>query len=93
MHHTHKTKRLAVLVLIGTLACIFLYVLGLVAKDAGLAKRYQANTESRRNVLSCVFIGVRILKTGVHYIEFENQYPITARLRQHTAEYAVRWAA
>lgn len=93
MHHTHKTKRLTVLVLIGTLACIFLYLLGLLAKDAGLAKQYQANTESRRNVLSCVFIGVRILKTGVHYIEFENQFPITARLRQHTTEYAVRWAA
>jgi hypothetical protein len=93
MHKTKSTQRLTVLVLIGTLSCFYLHLLGLLARDAGLARRFQANTEKSRHVLSCIFLGTRILATGVNYMEVENEDELIERFRQHTAEYAVRWAA
>jgi hypothetical protein len=78
--------------MIGTLSCLYLHLLGLLARDAGLAKRFQANTEKRRHVLSCVFLGMRVV-ARVSDIEIENEDDLIERFRQHTAEYAVRWAA
>jgi len=92
MHKTKSTQRLRVLVMIGTLSCLYLHLLGLLARDAGLAKRFQANTEKRRHVLSCVFLGMRVV-ARVSDIEIENEDDLIERFRQHTAEYAVRWAA
>ncbi|MDF3126676.1 IS4 family transposase [Rheinheimera sp. 1928-s] len=93
MHKTRKTQRLRVLVLIGTLSCIYLHLLGLLARDAGLARRFQANTEKRRHVLSCVFLGARILATGEEDMDVEHEFGVIERFRQYTAEYAVCWAA
>ena len=92
MHKTKSTQRLTVLVMIGTLSCLYLHLLGLLARDAGLARRFQANTEKSRHVLSCVFLGMRVL-ARVSDIEVENEDELIERFRQHTAEYAVRWAA
>ena len=93
MHKTKSTQRLMVLVMIGTLSCLYLHLLGLVARDAGLARRFQANTEKRRHVLSCVFLGARIPATREEDMDVENEFGLIERFRQHTAEYAVRWAA
>lgn len=93
MHNTHAIKRLKVLILIGTLSCIHLHLIGLAAREAGLAKRYQANTERKRNVLGCVFLGMRILLNMHEEFGVPDDYDIADRLRQHMAEYAVRWAA
>ena len=93
MHNTHAIKRLKVLILIGTLSCIHLHLIGLSARKAGLAKRYQANTETKKNVLGCVFLGMRILLNVNEKFEVPDDYEIADRFRQHMAEYAVRWAA
>jgi hypothetical protein len=93
MHNTHAIKRLKVLILIGTLSCIHLHLIGLAAREAGLSKRYQANTERKKTVLSCVFLGMRILLNVNEEFEVPDDYDIADRFRQHMAEYAVRWAA
>ena len=93
MHNTHAIKRLKVLILIGTLSCIHLHLIGLSAREAGLAKRYQAITETKKNVLGCVFLGMRILLNVNEKFEVPDDYEIADRFRQHMAEYAVRWAA
>lgn len=93
IHNTHAIQRLKVLVLIGTLSCIHLHIIGLAARDAGLAKRYQANTETEKPVLSLVFLGMRVLLNVDEEFYLPDDYDIADRFRQHMAEYAVRWAA
>ena len=54
-------KRLEVLLLISTLAMLALWLVGLHARQTGLARHFQANTERRRPVLSTVFLGQQLL--------------------------------
>ena len=92
LQNTSIRARLAVLVMIGTLACMYLYLLGLMGQHAGLTRQYQANTEKRRNVLSCFFLGRRILKTGCHRIPIACWREALHEFRQHTASYAAQWS-
>ena len=57
----NAAERLEVLLLIGTLAMLVLWLAGLCAKEFGWSRRFQANTERRRDVLSIVFVGRRLL--------------------------------
>jgi hypothetical protein len=54
-------ERMQVLLLIGALAMLALWLVGLCAKELGWTRRFQANTERRRAVLSIVFLGRRLL--------------------------------
>jgi len=55
-------KRLEILLLIGALAMLLQWLFGLHGRRHGLSRRYQANTEQRRPVLSVVFVGAQILQ-------------------------------
>jgi hypothetical protein len=59
---TRIIKRLNVLLIIACLAQYLLFLLGLTAKEAGVHRRYQANSVKRKNVLSNQFIGLRAYK-------------------------------
>lgn len=50
------------LLLIGALALLPLWLVGLVAQNRGWARHFQANTEYRRAVLSLVFLGREVLR-------------------------------
>jgi len=54
-------ERLQVLLLIGALAALALWLVGLCAQALGWTRRFQANTERRRAVMSTVFLGRRLL--------------------------------
>jgi len=54
-------RRLEVLLLIGTLATLVLWLVGIAGQAAGWTRRLQANTERRRPVLSTVFIGQQLI--------------------------------
>jgi hypothetical protein len=55
-------RRLEVLILIATLACLVALLIGLTVISAGLHRRYQANTTKMKRVLSFQFIGRRAVK-------------------------------
>jgi hypothetical protein len=55
-------KRLEVLLLIAALATLLQWVFGVLARQYGLARHFQANTERRRSVLSLVFLGQQMLQ-------------------------------
>jgi hypothetical protein len=57
----HNVERLQVLLLVGALAMLALWLVGLCAKELGWTRRFQANTERRRAVLSVVFLGRQLL--------------------------------
>jgi hypothetical protein len=59
-------KRLEILLLIGTLAMLVSWIIGLAGKMRGLMKYFQANTEKRRNVLSLVNFGLQLF-TWKHF--------------------------
>jgi hypothetical protein len=56
-----SAKRLQVLLLVAALATLALWLVGLGARALGLSRRFQANTERRRAVLSVVFVGRQLL--------------------------------
>lgn len=55
---TYKVNRLAVLILIGTLIVNFAYILGAAICNSKVSRQFQANTVTKHNVLSNVFIGL-----------------------------------
>lgn len=57
---TVHAERLEVLLLIGALASLVLWLMGLAANAHRWTRHFQANTERRRNVLSLVFLGQQL---------------------------------
>lgn len=62
-HRTHTPARLAVLVLLGTLAAFAAYVTGFAGTQLNLQREYQANTRKGR-VLSYVYLGLELLRNA-----------------------------
>ena len=60
---SNNTARLEILLLIAFLATLLLWLLGLAAKSRGLQRHFQANTETRRSVLSIPFLGLEIWRS------------------------------
>ena len=58
---TKDIKRLTILILLTTLAHWLLMICGMVAKLDNKHRRYQANSIKTTNVLSLVFIGLRVV--------------------------------
>ena len=57
---TKCPKRLQILLLIAALAGLVLWILGTIAKTSGQERDYQANTVRKRDVLSVIYVGLRI---------------------------------
>ncbi|MGH6629162.1 MAG: IS4 family transposase, partial [Burkholderiales bacterium] len=64
LHRTQDAARLAVLLLIGALALLWLWLIGTAAQARGLQRHYQANTVHCKQVLSVIYLGLRICKRG-----------------------------
>ena len=60
LNKTQCSKRLQILLLIGMLATWVLWILGSIAKATNQHRQYQANTVTKRNVLSVIFLGIRV---------------------------------
>jgi hypothetical protein len=56
-----STSRIAIQILLATLASLITMLVGIAAETAGLHWRYQANTISKRRVLSWVLLGRTVL--------------------------------
>lgn len=57
---TRSAKRLQILLLIAMLAIFVLWLLGTAARHSGQHMNYQANTITHRNVLSAIYLGLRV---------------------------------
>lgn len=73
-----SAARLQVLLLVAALATFALWLAGLSARELGLARRFQANTERRRSVLSVVFVGRQLL--------LRNQFIVTPPLLERALD-------
>lgn len=72
---TRTCARLNVQLLLTALVTTIALLAGIAAEQANLARRYQANTERRRRVLSLVALGRRVLATA----QFDHQHLDSAR--------------
>lgn len=61
---TYLIKRLAVLILLGSLAATFAWILGKATELAGNHRMFQANSINYKSVLSATFIGVQVFKNA-----------------------------
>jgi hypothetical protein len=58
----NRAARLEMLLLLGALATLVVWLVGLAARALHLNRHLQANTERRRDVLSTFFIGRELLR-------------------------------
>jgi hypothetical protein len=65
---SRTAQRLEILLLIAALATIAVWLAGLAAEANDCARRFQANTERRRTVLSTFFLGFQIFCTNLGII-------------------------
>jgi hypothetical protein len=61
---TFKIARMRILVLIGSIAAIFAWLLGKTVRAAVAHLHYQANTTTTVRVLSNVFLGIQVFREG-----------------------------
>ena len=60
---SQSARRVGILLLFATLAASVQWVMGLAAKARRRERHFQANTESKRRVLSTVFIGNELMRS------------------------------
>jgi len=60
LNGTRSLQRLQILLLIAMLASVVLWILGLIARNTNQHRQYQANTIKHRNVLSLIYLGLRV---------------------------------
>ena len=80
-------NRLAVLVLIGTLAHTLLIFIGLSGVSAGLHRQFQANTTRHRAVLSYAYLALRMIARKLDHIRRRDWLNGIHEFRQITASY------
>lgn len=61
-HRSRSAKRIAIMLLIASIATFATWLVGLIAKNDGFHLRLQANTIKHRNVFSCFFLGRWLLR-------------------------------
>ena len=81
-------RRLAILLLLGALATLALWVLGLYACQSGIGRTLQANTVTDKPVLSVVFIGQRLVARSLDISKSEFTKALE-RLRHRAAQQLV----
>lgn len=79
---TRNHSRLAVLLLISTLAIFSLWVIGLTAERMKLHYHYQANTVKNYRVLSLVFLALQVIMHDMHRITRTEIYETLRNLQQ-----------
>lgn len=60
-----SAARLDVLLLVGSLALVAMHAVGIAARTAGLARRFQVNTEQQREVFSTLFLAGLVVEQGL----------------------------
>ena len=64
---THSLERQQVLLLLGALAMLALWLVGLAARTKGWHRAFQANTVKARHVLSVIFLAREVTRERQHY--------------------------
>jgi len=85
---TYRINRLAILVLIGSLAAMFSWLLGTATRIAGIHRQFQANTVRNTNVLSVVFVGLQVFRKSKTMIKTKIFQLAKRQLNHIVNEYA-----
>ena len=82
-----KTSRIAVLLFLAALATALVHAIGAAAEQLELHRRFQANTTTKRRVLSLFFLGRRVLQTTTHlsYDVIDHAFQLLRSSAQHWA--------
>ena len=83
LNRSRSLKRLQLLLLVAMIATFVLWLLGMSARLTNQHLQYQANSIKNRNVLSVVYLGLRI--AGDHRFRFElDELPCLAEVLHET---------
>lgn len=66
---TRDVKRLEILLLIGSIALLMLWLIGLAAEMKKMQYQFQANTIKHRRVLSLIFLGKQVVRHALKQIK------------------------
>lgn len=91
LNQTQNTRRLQILLLIASLATFILWNLGTMAKQSGQHWQYQANSIKDRNVLSVIYLGLRVANDE-RFILYESDITKAGEiLFKMVSEHARQW--
>lgn len=89
-NQTKKLERLIVLILLSALASLILLLIGLIAEEAHLQKQFQANTETKRRVLSLHYLGLRVYKESTTIFDNWSWQATKRRLDKYISLYEAK---
>ena len=81
--HTRDPKRLEILLLIGTIAIMMLWLLGLAAEYKQLHYQFQANSVKKHRVLSLIFLGLQIVLHALDKIRHSDIQDVFRRVQEN----------
>lgn len=85
-------ERLQALLLIGTLGVLMCCLLGLAAQARSRARRFPANTERKRTVLSVMFLGRQVFRSRYHTVSPPDLRAAARVLPRIIAEHALAFS-
>jgi hypothetical protein len=84
VNRTKKLERLIILILLSAITSLVLMIIGLIAEEHSLQKQFQANTETKRRVLSLHFLGLRIYQESTIILKNCSWQATKQRLEKYT---------
>ena len=91
INQTKNTNRLQMLLLIASLATFVLWLLGTIAKQSEQHWQYQANTVKDRNVLSVIYLGLRVANDQRFILHESDMINAGEILWKMMSEHANQW--
>ncbi len=89
-HRSRDPQRLAILLLILALALLALWLIGSIAKERGLMRHNQTYTVQHRDVLSVLFLGIRIIERAQDHFtvdELRAAWPSVHRINARACDH------
>jgi len=88
---TKSPQRLQILFLIAALAGLILWILGAIAKATDRHRDYQANSVKDKNVLSMIYIGIRVANDNRFRMQEQDVVIAAQKLWRIAESHAIDW--
>ena len=88
---TKSPQRLHILFLIAALAGLVLWILGAIAKASNRHRDYQANSVKNKNVLSTIYIGIRVANDSRFSMKEQDIVIAAQQLWKTVESHAIDW--
>ncbi len=88
---TRSANRIQILLLVAMIATFVLWLLGMAARNSQQHLQYQANTVKNRQVLSAIYLGLRVATDRRFEFNISELKAVTLLLRENVRQHGEGW--